>query len=378
MQPDGSRVPLGEMAARLDRFEPRSGVDPSFRLEDANLTFEPGGQIEISADPSPTISAAIDSQVTAWTAVQSVVPGRVAYTGVDLWNDLGSVPLQLRAPRYQLMDQYFHGRWPEGRQMMRHTSSLQINLDGGGPTMESRVRVAEHLVPAMIGSFSTSPTRGAYSGRARIWERLDPSRTGFLNGHTDLSEAVFKKAMSAGVIVVDRAGNWSQGDPDFDFRDWLSEGHPEWGGPNDADLRYHLSTLFTEVRPRNGTLEIRTPDSVPLRYLPALVVLVSALVYSESAGNELLDRSSEQDLIDLTRRATEHGISDQEIGDISGQAWRLALTAAQSSVGIENRHLDVAADFVERVVEQDRSLSIELSDELSRGSEHGLAWAGSA
>ena len=47
------------------------------------------------------------------------------------------------------------------------------------------------------------------------------------------------------------------------FADW-ADGRVLLGGrrPTDADLEYHLTTLFPPVRPR-GWLEIRYLDSVP-------------------------------------------------------------------------------------------------------------------
>ena len=375
MWDDGRRLRISESAAYLCDLEELDGPDPSFRIPSGKITFEPGGQIELSAEPSVSISKSIDAQITAWQTIDELMPGRSVFTGLDLWNDVASVPLQLQAPRYSAMHRYFARQWSVGRSMMRHSCSVQINLDGGGPRMSQRVRVAEHLAPAIIASFSTSPAGQSASGRGRVWQQLDPSRTGFLPADADLSEAVYQKAMSAGVLVVRHEGEWHPGPDGLTFCEWDQNGHSPWGRPSDDDLRYHLSTLFTEVRPRNGTLEIRTPDAVPLRYLSALVTLVASIVYSDSAGAELLEVVPRNDLSALSVEAAEKGTEEPRVAEIARRTWRLALHAAQTNPGVDPSHLAEAAEFVERVVERKSSLSLELRQAMGIDADKALDWA---
>jgi glutamate--cysteine ligase len=73
------------------------------------------------------------------------------------------------------------------------------------------------------------------------------------------------------------------------FVDWIHGGH-ELGWPTEADLAYHLTTLFPPIRPR-GWLELRMFDALPLRWalVPAAVVvaLLDDPVASATAGRAL-------------------------------------------------------------------------------------------
>ena len=64
-------------------------------------------------------------------------------------------------------------------------------------------------------------------------------------------------------MCVQRSGNqgWSA-PPGLTFRDWLRGRGCEERPPTQADLTYHLSTLFPPVRPQ-GHLEVRFIDAQP-------------------------------------------------------------------------------------------------------------------
>ncbi len=71
---------------------------------------------------------------------------------------------------------------------------------------------------------------------------------------------------AANVLLVRRTSTaWEPGWPGWTFGDWLWHGHPRHGRPSVDDLRYHLTTLFLEVRPR-GFLELRAIDALPARW----------------------------------------------------------------------------------------------------------------
>ena len=131
MASSGRRLRIDDMVGDRLGWDRLRGPDPSYRLEGATLTFEPGGQIEVSTDPVPSISGAIDLALTSLEKVAAAIPGRAVFAGLDLWNGVSTVPLQLRAPRYTAMDTYFGGLSSVGRVMMRHTCAVQLNLDGG-------------------------------------------------------------------------------------------------------------------------------------------------------------------------------------------------------------------------------------------------------
>jgi glutamate--cysteine ligase len=62
----------------------------------------------------------------------------------------------------------------------------------------------------------------------------------------------------------------------FPFGRWMRDGHV-LGWPTEADLEYHLTTLFPPVRPRRW-LELRMIDSLPDPWWPVAVAVTTALL----------------------------------------------------------------------------------------------------
>ncbi len=106
---------------------------PSWTLPDGTrISFEPGGQIEISSTPHATASSVIDSTEAIVAMLQTAMAGEgieLLARGVDPYNDIDAVPLQLHRDRYERMTRYFESIGPSGVRMMRQTAALQINLE---------------------------------------------------------------------------------------------------------------------------------------------------------------------------------------------------------------------------------------------------------
>src|SRR5574341_860616 len=263
------RVPLDLLA---DLLQPESGASsvpgcrrsdgatPRFRLDGGgSLSFEPGGQLEhstaIHAGAADAL-AELDLVARALTPLLRRHDMVLAAAGADVWLRGGHVPQQLRAPRYPAMAAYFDRRGPEGAAMMRRTCALQINLDlGGAGDLPERWLVANLVAPLLCATFACSPGPGAVSVRALAWQRLDPTRTGFPRRLLDGSgagpvEQLTVAAMAADVLLLRHpSGPWEPGTPGWAVQHWLRDGHPRHGRPTEDDLRYHLTTLFLEVRP---------------------------------------------------------------------------------------------------------------------------------
>ena len=134
------RISTAGVLSRLGRREgwreqSNSGDPPSWKLEDGgSISFEPGGQIEISTAPKPTASEVIDSTqrlVVMLRAAMSNSGIELLARGVDPYNDIDAVPLQLQRDRYTRMTRYFDSIGPSGVRMMRQTAALQMNLERG-------------------------------------------------------------------------------------------------------------------------------------------------------------------------------------------------------------------------------------------------------
>jgi glutamate--cysteine ligase len=340
---------LSRVGLREGWREESNGEDPpSWKLADgAHISFEPGGQLEISSAPAPTASQVIDSTqalVKIIREAMSSVGIELLARGVDPFNGIEAVPLQLHRDRYTGMTRYFDSIGPSGVQMMRQTAALQINLERGGDP-KARWRLLNGLAPIVVALFANSkqyagkPT-GWASYRAQLWRTLDPSRTGIIYDEAHHIERYLGFALDA---VSMRGGK--DGESYRPFRDWMPE-----TAISRNDWLFHLSTLFPEVRPKEF-FELRSADTIEPDALAAPVVFVTGLVYDDEIAHraiELVGTPSEK----MLERAGRLGLADPEIKRIASKLVVLALDGGRRLGGdyIKRQHLEAAYQYFARAL----------------------------
>jgi glutamate--cysteine ligase len=194
------------------------------------------------------------------------------------------------------------------------------------------------------------------AARSRAWQELDPTRTGFpelllRDPTSDPGRQWAEAALAADVLLVRHTdGRCEPGVPGWSFGSWIRDGHPTLGWPTTADLDYHLTTLFFEVRPR-GFLELRAGESLPDHLRPAMVVLVTSLLYDQPARQRalaLLEPFRDQ-LPELWTRAVTRGVHDEQLRSLATILWRIAVEGAErlgrDQVGAD--HLETTRRFLE-------------------------------
>ena len=264
--------------------------------------------------------------------------------GVDPYNGIQDVPLQLNRDRYARMTRYFDSIGPSGVQMMRQTAALQINLERGDDP-KSRWRLLNGLAPIIVALFANSrryagkPTEWV-SYRAHLWRTLDPSRTGIAYDDSGHVERYLAFALDA--IAMRSGGGSIAYRP---FREWMA----------DADLTredwlFHLSTLFPEVRPKEF-FELRSADTIEPDALAAPVLFVTGLVYDEESARraiELTGTPSEK----LLERAGRLGLADPEIRRIASRLVVVALDGARrlGNDYLRRSHLEAAYQHFARAL----------------------------
>jgi glutamate--cysteine ligase len=347
-----ARASTAKVLSQLGRREgwdeqSNDGDPPSWKLPDgAYISFEPGGQIEISTAPKPSASEGIDSMQSLVKMIRDAMSNagiELLARGVDPYNAIDSVPLQLQRDRYTGMTRYFNSIGPSGVQMMRQTAALQINLERGEDP-KSRWRLLNGLAPIVVALFANSrqyehkPTAWA-SYRAQLWRTLDPSRTGIIYDETAPVERYLRFALDAIAMRGD------DGSPYRPFREWISE-----PAVNREDWLFHLSTLFPEVRPKEF-FELRSADTIEPDAVAAPVVFVTSLVYDEECADraaELIGAPSEK----LLERAGRLGLADPEIRRIASRLVVLALDGGRrlGTDYIRRPHLAAAYQFFARAL----------------------------
>ena len=154
----------------------------------------------------------------------------------------------LDAPRYRAMEEYFDTHWPAGRTMMRHTASIQVNLDIGEPgDVADRWRRAHDLGPVLLAAFANSPfdaranPTGWCSTRFAVWDGIDPSRTGAayrddLDPCAAFTRLRARRARDDDLARRSRRRRSVVPDPGLHFGEWIDHGH-ELGFPRSPTSR---------------------------------------------------------------------------------------------------------------------------------------------
>jgi len=395
-QADGNGVleVVDELAASDDRIGARSSgpLGPVEYPVDGGgrLTFEPGAQVEHS-------TAVFESVASVCSDVRDIL-GRLrgafgrhdvalAAIGVDVWHDVETVPQQLRAGRYTAQAAYYRQRGHWGAVMMRHTASLQINLDlGPDGVWQERWLLANLLSPLMTATFASSPGLGAVCSRARAWQGLDPSRSGFpsllVEGPGDDPRGEWGQAALEADVMIYRVNgdHFEPGCQGCSFEKWVRNGHPRWGWPTIDDLDYHLTTLFFEVRPR-GFLELRAGEALPDRWRAVPVALTAALLYDDGARTAALDLLHDHrgELPEIWRRAALDGVRDPELRDLACKLWKIGLDGARAlpSGYVPNEDLAAVEAYLEHYTTRGRMPTDEVLELLAEDPARALEWASS-
>lgn len=332
------------------------------------LTREPGGQIELSAPPAPSLPSCVRTTATDLARLRAALDtAGLEAVGVGL-DPLRSPPRILEHPRYRAMETYFDRIGPWGRLMMRATASMQINVDAGddgpGPTgYRYRWRLLHRLGPVLVAAFANSPLwqgrpTGWASARQAVWARLDPGRTRPPDCDDEPRAAWARYALDAHLLCVRRTppADWTA-PPGRSFRAWLRD-PLDSRGPALSDLDYHLSTLFPPVRPR-GWLELRMIDAQPGDGWVVPLAVVTALLDDPAAADaaweatEPLTQGAPEPAAGVWLRAARHGPADPELG----KAVRACFTAADGALARDPAAAEpraAVAAFAERYAERGR------------------------
>ncbi len=288
--------------AMLEGLRDRYGWDPvheagqliGLTRNGANVSLEPGGQLELSGAPLETIHQTCDEVNEHLREVHSIADEvGVSFIGLGaapIWKH-EDMPVMPKG-RYKLMTEYMGRVGTSGTQMMYRTCTVQVNLDFASEAdMVQKFRVALALQPVATALFANSPffegkLNGHKSWRSQIWRHLDDSRTGMLPFVFEDGmgfERYVDYALDVPMYFVYRDGKYINA-LGQSFRDFMKGQLPALPGetPTLSDWADHLTTAFPEARIKKY-MEMRGADGGPWRRLCALPALWVGMMYDQSA-----------------------------------------------------------------------------------------------
>jgi glutamate--cysteine ligase len=288
--------------AMLEGLRDRYGWDPVLEAgqligltrNGANVSLEPGGQLELSGAPLESIHQTCDEVNEHLREVHSIADELgVSFIGLGaapIWKH-DDMPVMPKG-RYKLMTEYMGRVGTSGTQMMYRTCTVQVNLDFASEAdMVQKFRVALALQPVATALFANSPffegkLNGHKSWRSQIWRHLDDSRTGMLPFVFEDGmgfERYVDYALDVPMYFVYRDGKYINA-LGQSFRDFMKGQLPALPGetPTLSDWADHLTTAFPEARIKKY-MEMRGADGGPWRRLCALPALWVGMMYDQSA-----------------------------------------------------------------------------------------------
>ena len=260
----------------------------------ANISLEPGGQLELSGAPlASTVAIAAELQNHLDELRGICAPMGVKFMGIGAapeWHH-ETMPVMPKG-RYRLMTDYMGRVGTHGTQMMYRTCTVQVNLDYASEAdMVKKLRVALALQPVATALFASSPffdgkLNGHKSWRSRIWRGLDDSRTGMLPFAFEDGmgfQRYIDWVLDVPMYFVYRDGKYINA-LGQSFRDFLKGELPALPGekPTLSDWADHMTTVFPEARVKKY-IETRGADCGDQAHIVALPTFWVGLMYDQTA-----------------------------------------------------------------------------------------------
>jgi len=296
---DGQPGSIRDLLTGLERCHGTPITDQGniigLRQNDASVSLEPAGQLELSGAPIATLHETQAEMEAHFAQVRCVARDlRMGFA------PLGFHPLARRADvpwmpktRYAIMRNYMPKVGRHGLDMMTRTCTVQVNLDYASEAdMVRKLRVALLLQPLATALFANSPfTEGEPNGfqsyRAFVWTATDNDRSGipavmFEDGFGFeryaewLVDSVPMYFVYRNGAYIDVAGRR--------FRDFMAGRVAKLANTiaTVGDFADHMTTAFTDVRIKRF-LEMRGSDAGRADMMVAQAALWVGLLYDAPA-----------------------------------------------------------------------------------------------
>lgn len=311
--------------------------------DNASVTLEPAGQLELSGAPLETIHDTCKEVGGHLREVREVADELgLGFLGMGFqpkWRR-DQMPWMPKG-RYKIMRDYMPKVGKLGLDMMTRTCTVQVNLDYASEAdMVKKFRVSLALQPVATALFADSPftdgePNGYRSYRSHIWTDTDGDRTGML-------DFVFEDGFGYERYVdylIDVPMYFSYRNGEYldlsgrSFRKFLAGELDELRGelPTIRDWNDHMTTAFPEVRLKKF-LEMRGADGGPWGRLCALPAFWVGLLYDDAALDAAWDLVKDFSMTErhaLRDGVPRHGLAlpfrDATIRELAIEALKISI-----------------------------------------------------
>jgi glutamate--cysteine ligase len=336
------------------------------RKENASITLEPGGQLELSGAPLRTIHETCSEFNSHLSMMKRICePLGIVWLGLGMHpiHGVPELPIMPKS-RYRIMRSYLPRRGSLALEMMFATATVQANYDFSDEAdMVAKMRTALAVSPIVSAIFANSSlsegkANGFVSRRLHIWQHTDPDRTGLLPFAFEPDfgyRRYIEWALDAPMFFVVRQGIYHPADG-MSFRRFLREGWAEQRATF-ADFDRHLTTLFPEVRLKH-VIEVRGADAVPPGLTCSLPALWKGILYDagalEAAGALVVDATHDEReaaRTEVSRRGLGARYAGRPLLELAGELARIAREGLRR-IGHAGRRDPDESSFLDPVFEQ--------------------------
>lgn len=277
---------LRELSPKYEEEVIIDGALLGLKRKGSYLTLEPAAQLEVSMEPQRSIDA-LASEYDAFRReldpVLTPLGLKLATYGYHPASSIDELEM-IPKTRYVQMAAYLPTKGRYALNMMKGTASVQVSIDyASEDDFRRKFRLANCLSPFLYFMTDNAPY---FEGmpvtqhmlRARIWDEVDPERSGIVPGALDHSFGYREYAeylYARAAVVTHKNGVLA-----FTGGQTLSELFAD-ESMSETDIDYAIGMFFPDVRVRHY-IEIRMADSLPKEYMLAYTALIKGLFYDES------------------------------------------------------------------------------------------------
>nr|WP_282706964.1 glutamate-cysteine ligase family protein [Natroniella acetigena] len=253
--------------------------------QQAKVSLEPGGQIEISSYPQGEIEKLKEIYSAFLEDLIPILDNKDYYlvtTGYQPKSKIDQIEWNPKQ-RYQIMSDYLETKGKCAHNMMKGTAALQVALDYEDEVdFINKFRVANALSPLFAILTDNAPVfeGEVYSQqtlRTYIWDNTDPARTGIIEEvfEEDFGYRKYAEYILTREPILLKTNDQCLTTGDKNCREIFKEN--EFGT---QELEHILTMVFPDVRLKQF-IEIRMTDSIPPDLSWAMVVLYKGLFYEQ-------------------------------------------------------------------------------------------------